>query len=208
MIVQILGCFPTPDFREDTMLRLRDIMTKDVITVTPDMSLRDTMELFSSHHISGAPVVQGGKVIGLISATDILEFASNAARAVAEPAPEPFPQDLPEPDDWEPDEVPETGYIAELWMRRDPEADDSPAPAVPRDPLDMYTVSDAMTHGIYGLAPDAPASAAAESMRAANVHRLLVMDDGKLVGIITTMDLVRAVADRKLVRRTYVFDRS
>lgn len=191
------------------MLRLRDIMTADVVTVAPEMPLRDAMALFSRHHISGAPVLTGSKVIGLISATDILEFASTASRAVAEPAPEELPADWPEPDDWEPGEVPPMGYMAELWTRRDPTVEGSgdPAPEMARDPLDVSTVADAMTHGIYALPPSAPAAAAAENMRAAKVHRLLVMDDGRLVGIVTTMDVVNAVADRKLVRRTYVFDR-
>jgi CBS domain-containing protein len=49
--------------------------------------------------------------------------------------------------------------------------------------------------------------AAAEQMRSADVHRLLVMEEGRLLGIVTTMDIVRAVAENRFVRRTYVFDR-
>src|SRR5690606_39670859 len=191
------------------MLRLRDIMTSDVVTVTPETTLRDAMELFSRHHISGAPVMAGTKVLGLISATDILEFASTASRATAQPAPPEIPDEWPDEENPDTDEAPAVGFMAEYWSRRDSASDESgdPVPEPPRDPLDLSTVADAMTHGIYGLAPDAPASAAAESMRAADIHRLLVMDDGRLVGIVTTMDLVKAVADRRLVRRTYVFDR-
>jgi len=39
------------------MLRLQDIMTRDVVTVSPELTLRDAMELLTSLHISGAPVV-------------------------------------------------------------------------------------------------------------------------------------------------------
>jgi CBS domain-containing protein len=44
-------------------------------------------------------------------------------------------------------------------------------------------------------------------MREKSIHRVLVVQDGELVGIVTTLDIVKAVADRKLMTRTYVFDR-
>ena len=190
------------------MLRLRDIMTSRVLTVTPETTLRDAMELFSKHHISGAPVMAGSKVVGLVSATDILEFASTASRAAAEPARDSIPEDWPEPETWDVESDASSGYLAELWTRREGERVAGERNGAPPDPLDASIVADAMTYGIYALPPNAHVSAAAESMRAADVHRLLVMDGDQLVGIVTTMDVVRAVADRKLVRRTYVFDRS
>ena len=39
------------------MLKLRDIMTRDVVSATPDMTIRDAMQLLSERHLSGAPVV-------------------------------------------------------------------------------------------------------------------------------------------------------
>ncbi len=39
------------------MLRLRDIMTTELVTVAPELSLRDAMELLVTSHVSGAPVV-------------------------------------------------------------------------------------------------------------------------------------------------------
>lgn len=193
------------------MLRLRDIMTTEVLTVAPEMSLREAMDLFSAHHISGAPVMAGGKVLGVISATDILEFASTASRATAERASPSVADSWAEEDEFELSSEEGTEYLAELWTRQEElpvVGDDGERDTMRRDPLDSNTVADAMTYGIYALPPSAHASAAAENMRAGNVHRLLVMDGDELVGIVTTMDLVRAVADRKLVRRTYVFDRS
>lgn len=43
------------------MLRLRDIMTKDVLTVTQDLAVRDAMALLASRHVSGAPVIDKAK---------------------------------------------------------------------------------------------------------------------------------------------------
>ena len=58
------------------MLYLRDIMTTDLVTASPEMTVREAMELLSSHHVSGAPVVVGGILVGLITATDLMQFAA------------------------------------------------------------------------------------------------------------------------------------
>lgn len=189
------------------MLRLRDIMTTDVITVTPEMTLRAAMELFSRHHISGAPVMSGSRVVGVISATDIVAFATT---------PPEMPSDMGGPPDegveWEDEDGWEgasssSRFFSEAWTEVEDEgAEDHLQLDV--DILDRYTVSEAMTWGVYSLPPAADVVAAAECMRSADVHRMLVMQDGKLLGIVSTMDLVRAVARNRIVRRTYVFDRS
>jgi CBS domain-containing protein len=44
-------------------------------------------------------------------------------------------------------------------------------------------------------------------MQKYGVHRVLVVSHGKLVGIVSAMDIAKAVADAKLVNRVYVFNR-
>lgn len=56
------------------MLRIRDVMTPKVLTATPDMPLTEALALLSENHVSGAPVVDGGKVVGVFSASDLLAF--------------------------------------------------------------------------------------------------------------------------------------
>src|SRR5215204_6009775 len=60
------------------MLRVRDIMTSEVLQLAPEMTIRDAMEALSTNHMSGAPVVSGGQVTGVISMTDILGFLISA----------------------------------------------------------------------------------------------------------------------------------
>lgn len=48
------------------------LMTKDVVTVRPDTSLKDVAALLATHGISGMPVVQDGEVLGVISEADIV----------------------------------------------------------------------------------------------------------------------------------------
>jgi CBS domain-containing protein len=58
------------------MLKAKEVMTKDVITSSPDATLADAIKLLIAKEISGMPVIDaGGKMIGIISEKDILNFA-------------------------------------------------------------------------------------------------------------------------------------
>lgn len=59
------------------MVRLHDIMTVEVLTVGPETTLREAAELLFNEHVSGVPVVAAGHVVGVASATDILDFVSS-----------------------------------------------------------------------------------------------------------------------------------
>jgi acetoin utilization protein AcuB len=53
-------------------LQIKEIMTKEVITTTPDAPIEDAARLMVSHRIGGLPVVNGqGDVVGVITETDI-----------------------------------------------------------------------------------------------------------------------------------------
>ena len=186
------------------MARVQDIMTADVVTVTPATTLREAAELFATRHIGGAPVVEGQRVVGVVSTSDILTFA-----ATAPPVREP---DADTDDDWAPPPPEDTAFdegedaasfFAERWAYADSDTVDYFAESSGRrgNALDGHTVSEVMTQEILSLSPSTDVSAAAERMRSSDVHRLLVMRDGVLVGILSTMDLARAIADRQLTRR-------
>ncbi len=188
------------------MLRLRDIMTTDVVTLSPELTLRDAMALLASRHLSGAPVVAGGKVVGVISATDLMEFTASLPGVPTRRA------EPDEVDDWQvpalelgEDEVPEA-YFAEMW--EDAGADASTRVSETEGPewnaLDEHTVAEAMTRSLFTLPPGTAVEFAAYRMRAIGVHRALVMQGDILVGIVTTKDIANAVADRKLTTRTFV----
>jgi CBS domain-containing protein len=53
-------------------MRVRDVMTTDVVTVTPDTDLRHLASLLVQKRISGVPVVEKGRVVGVVSEGDIL----------------------------------------------------------------------------------------------------------------------------------------
>jgi len=57
-------------------MKARDVMTRDVIAVCPDTSVRDIATLMVEKHISGVPVLtDNGKLIGMVSQSDLLHRA-------------------------------------------------------------------------------------------------------------------------------------
>jgi CBS domain-containing protein len=194
---------------ERKMLIVRDIMTTNVLALEPQMSLRDAMELLAEKHISGAPVVSGKELVGVISAADLLAFAAELSGTP------PMLEDRSEEhalrDSWG-DEL-ESGdsaanFFVDFWP--DAGADVSARFAAAEGPdwnrLEEHTVSEAMTTGhLCTLPSTAPAKAAAECMGRLSIRRVLVVDDGALVGIVTSTDITKAAAESRLSSKVYLF---
>lgn len=196
------------------MLRLRDIMTDDLVTVSPETSVRDAMELLSRHHLSGAPVIAGGSLVGVVTTTDLMTFASSLPGAPTE-------RDLgddwpmwPEPpiaSDVDAEAQPASAYFADLW--NDAGADVTTRMVSMVGPewnaLEEHHVSEVMTSApLATLPPTADVHLAADVMQRRGIHRVLVTEGERLVGIVSALDITRAVAQHKLTERTYVFGRS
>jgi CBS domain-containing protein len=192
------------------MLRLHDIMTRDLVTLSPEHSLRDAMSILASLHISGAPVVVNSTVVGVISLTDLVEFAASSAGVPTERP------NLAEWGEWDelsdrPDgEEPPSAFFAQLW-------DDAGAEVTERmgesngpewNSLEEHTVGEAMTRKVLALPPSTAVHYAASFMRTAAIHRVLVMDGDTLLGVVSTKDISNAVADHKLTNNRYVFGAS
>jgi CBS domain-containing protein len=185
------------------MLRLQDIMTRDVVTLDPEMTLRDALEILTARHISGAPVVEADRVVGVLSAMDIIEFLATT----------PGVPDMTDADEEsEPAEPEESGessaaYFVDFWS--DAGADvaerfnDVNTPAW--DLLTEHTVAEAMSRTVVAFPPTADARAAADAMQRARAHRVLVIEGQRLAGIVSALDIARAVAQRKLDSRHYVY---
>ncbi len=138
-------------------MKVVELMTRDVVTVTPETSLKDAASLLSTRKISGVPVVDAsGTVVGILSEADILAKESG--------------------------ERPRGGLLG--WLL---EAD-----VTLGDKIRARTVGEAMTAPAITIAPNRPVHEAAARMVSESVNRLPVVEDGKLVGIVTRADLVRA----------------
>lgn len=53
-------------------LSVGDFMTREVVTVRPDTSLKEVARLLVEHRVSGLPVVESGRVVGVVSESDLL----------------------------------------------------------------------------------------------------------------------------------------
>lgn len=195
------------------MLRLRDIMTRQVMTLEPQMTLREAMENLTARHVSGAPVVSGQRIVGVISAGDLLSFVA-ASPLEDERRAEPSLADRwNESAEW--DETSELGddddshsFFSDMWDEHTEDATDviETQGESSSDPLSNYLVEDVMTKTIRWLSPDADVRSAADMMREYGVHRVLVVNRGRLVGLVSALDIAKAVADRRLPNRSFVFE--
>jgi CBS domain-containing protein len=129
-------------------MRVRELMQGDVITVDLDTPINDAVVTLTDAHISALPVVDsGGRMVGVVSSTDILTSEAEANDAVEREA-----------------------LFEEMMVR------------------------DIMTRRPLTVSPDAEVREAAQQMLYADVHRLFVTAGDKVVGVISTTDIVRAVA--------------
>lgn len=181
------------------MLRVRDLMSRDVVAIGPDVTLRDAIGLLDDRHIGGVPVVRADKVVGVVSAADILGFQA-ATPGVPSERDEQQEWELEEPEEWEEGTEAPGAYFTDMWT-------DAGVDAMGRleqvkgaewDVLEQHTVAEAMTRAVCSIRADALVSEAAKYLVEAGIHRLLVLEGGRPVGIITTTDIVRGVADRGL----------
>lgn len=153
------------------MRSVRDLMNPDIMTVADDMTTDALARYLTEHEISGAPVVDSqGQVIGVVSMTDI-------GRNMAEP------EDVESPRG--------SGFYR-----------DSAEDLTLEDLGQRYieeraaTARDVMTPVIHQVPVTASAAEAARRMIDQHVHRLVVTAGKEPVGIITSMDLLKVVAEQ------------
>ena len=60
---------------------------------------------------------------------------------------------------------------------------------------DNVPIRQVMTHGVYVIDPDATAQEAAKMMLHHKVHHLLVLEESRIVGMLSSLDFVRLISD-------------
>jgi len=145
-------------------MHIRALMTPEVITVGPDTSLKEAARRMLSAGVSGLPVTEDGRLIGIITEADFL--TAEADRGVKRRA-----------------------GLLRLFVREN------------GIPSQERTVGDVMTSDVRTISPDADHVKAARIMKTNGVKRLPVVEDGKVVGLVSRSDMLRAFVrpDKEIV---------
>jgi CBS domain-containing protein len=151
------------------MLKAKDIMTEEVITVYPDTEIIQAAQLLLDKHISGLPVIDNeGHLKGIICQSDLI------AQQRKVPLPSFFIL---------------LGGTIPLTSSRHIEKEVEKMAAI--------TVSEAMTPDPIIVGPDTNLEDIATLMVKNNIHTLPVLDRGWLIGIIGKEDILRTLMPSK-----------
>lgn len=155
-------------------------MATDLVTVSPDTTVESLARLLRQEGVSGVPVVEGARVVGVVSDSDILRLALEEG-------------DLDELLD-DRDVAESEGFfrsplgVLSRLGRILPEG-------LPRTRLGAHAVREIMTSATFAVRPEATLEEAARFLSGANIHRALVFEDGRLVGIVTTFDVLKGLTE-------------
>jgi len=155
-------------------MRVRDIMTAAPDTLSPTLPVRDLEERLISHRVGGFPVVDEGKLVGMVTRSDLVRVI-DLEHTIDAQLGEAISASLDEGADSE------TARGARIGAR-----------------LGAMTVADVMIRGVVSVQADASIDEAARLMVERRVHRLPVVEGSRLVGIVTSLDLARLVAEGQL----------
>ena len=150
-------------------LKVREIMTTAVITVKPDTTVRELADILTKNKISGVPVVDAkGRVLGMVS----------EAYIILQDADLHFPFYLQFLD-------------SVIYLQSVHKFEERVRKAI------GSKVSEIMTQEVISASPGETVREVATLMADRNVNRVPVTEDGRLVGIVTRGDIVRAIAQQK-----------
>lgn len=116
-------------------IQVKDIMTRDVVSVSPSMTVEDLIKFMLEKKHMGYPVMEGDNLKGIVTFTD--------------------------------------------------------AQSVPYPERPVTQVSDIMTRDVISVSPDAQASDVLKLVSSKNIGRIIVINNGSVVGILSRTDLVR-----------------
>jgi len=153
-------------------------MQPHIVAVPPNMPLSELADLLISRRITGAPVLEAGALVGMVSRSDFVRCLSldrSLAGLITEGV---------EQDEFAPAEVAP-----------------NPTKSVSSAELAGRYVRDIMVTQPLTVAPDTPVTEVAALLISQHHHRVMVIEGKSVRGIISSMDLVRLIADERVRER-------
>jgi CBS domain-containing protein len=147
---------------------VKDVMSKNVITISPEDSISDAIEKMAKNNISGLIVVEEEKVVGVISESDVLRVFKSEIPEISTSTNATLSIFL----------ILEKGIKAINEMKK----------------IGKLKVKNLMSKRVFYVKPEDTILEAARIMSKKDVRRLPVIDEnGKLVGVISRTDILRAL---------------
>ncbi|MFC1553856.1 CBS domain-containing protein [candidate division KSB1 bacterium] len=149
-------------------VKAADIMVKSVVCVQKSTTLQELVEIFLTKNVSGVPVLDGEKLIGIISKTDMVTHGlEKELSSLLKQKHEKYSSiDLPDFD-----------YL----LGSEPSQE---------------TVEHVMTKKAITTGPDTKVAELVKIMLENKIHRVIIVEDEKVVGLVSTVDLLKLFDER------------
>jgi CBS domain-containing protein len=148
------------------MLKVKDIMTTDVVTVTKETTVMELAGIFANRHLSSLPVLdQKGDLIGIVTETDLVEQDKNL-------------------------HIPTVISIFDwvIYLESDKKFEKELKKMTGRVVGDIYSTE------ILTVLPETSIADVADLLSSRKINALPVVAGKKLVGIVSRIDLIRSMA--------------
>jgi CBS domain-containing protein len=160
--------------RGERDMKVRDVMNVKPITVQVDSPVSEAARLLRENKVSGLPVLDGERIVGVVSESDLLRLLSVDESEGGLWLPSPF----------EVFEVPFRDLVK--WERMHAAIDEIP----------KKKVGTIMSRNLHEVGPDDTIEEAAGIMTRHRINRLPVVEEGRLVGIVTRGDIISGLGMR------------
>ncbi len=154
-----------------SQLTAEEIMSGDLLTVSEHWSIQTLIDFFNRHKVTGAPVLSSRReFIGVVSLSDILSFDGTPKHSISEnPLTQYYYSTL-------------EGYtVDELGISTNNEHTN-------------HLVSEIMTPDIITADASTAVTELAATMHERGIHRIFITEDGKIKGAVSTLDILKCVA--------------
>jgi CBS domain-containing protein len=154
-----------------------EVMRRAVKTVPASMPLPELERHFMESGVSGFPVVEGDQLAGVVSRSDVVRQLAEERQTAQRTS----------------DFYRDGNEFREIRLETAVQLGDRVG-----ERMEQLTVADVMQRRLFAVSPDQPLRAIAETMVDNDIHRVLVTQEGRLVGIISASDFARLYAQGRL----------
>lgn len=150
---------------------VKDIMKKDVLTAYEGWSIRRLSQFFQKYRISGAPVIASdNELVGVVTQSDVVRFQTR-----------------------KPDEKDVHKIVERFCGNINRDLSKPEIEKIQDQAFDYMTINDIMTDVPIVIDLTTSLKDAFLLLKESRVHRLFVVESGKLVGVLTAMDILETM---------------